>query len=392
MSVNSGARYLTPMDIEYFYTGQPTHPFVAHADLLDILEIEKGLGTLETATTGVLNRIYGALLWAQMNQEANAFGMLPKTTWVRSGWRVKTAFGVTSFSDIGISETANLPNSYVPDIATVYATPKIHVRLFDVTDVVEALASVSSDDVWGAMHQVRAEVGVEFAKLINQALLAKVYNPSGQKVLETLDRIVSNDSEYSGASEGWEDVYGIDRSSASWANAYVDMSSSLRDLTDYLIRTLLQATRSRGANTNVLLTGYDTYSVIQGLYMTFVRQTNPLTTDRVQFGLNGVTTAEGSNLGIQVAKLYDIPLIQSVDTAKGNGSGEISYIYALDTSDPEGYGFPRLGISVLRPVEYFESRDFVLLGKFVVRGVYRFVGETVARFLYGQGKIRDIRA
>jgi len=43
-------------------------------------------------------------------------------------------------------------------------------------------------------------------------------------------------------------------------------------------------------------------------------------------------------------------------------------------------------------VEYFESRDYILLGKFVVRGAYRFIGELVARFLFGQGKIRDIRA
>jgi hypothetical protein len=206
-----------------------------------------------------------------------------------------------------------------------------------------------------------------------------------------LDRIVSNDAEYSGAQEGWEDVYGIDRTTASWANAYVDSSSTLRDLTDFLIRNLLMNTRARGANTNVLLTGYDTYAVIQGIYLTFARQGNPMTVDRAQFGVNGITTAEGSNMGIQIAKLYDIPLVQSVDVAKGTGSGEISYLYALDTSDPEGYGFPRLGISVLRPVEYFESRDYVVLNKFVIRGVYRFVGETVARFLFGQGKVRDIR-
>ena len=60
------SRYLTPLDIEYFYTGVPGHPFVVHADLLDMIDIQKALGTVETATTGVLNRIYGALLWAQM--------------------------------------------------------------------------------------------------------------------------------------------------------------------------------------------------------------------------------------------------------------------------------------------------------------------------------------
>jgi hypothetical protein len=386
------SRYLTPLDLEYFYTGTPGHPFVVHADLLDMIDIQKALGTVETATTGVLNRIYGALLWAQMNQEANAFGMLPKTTWVRSGWRVKTAFAVDNFTDIGLAETASLPPSRIPEVRTLYATPKVHVMTFDVSDVVEALASVSADDVWGAAHQVRAEIGVEFAKQINRALLAKTYDPAGRMVIDTIDRIVSNDDEYTGAQDGWEDVYGIDRSAEPWANAYVDMSSTLRDLTDFMIRNLLMHTRARGANTNVLLTGYDTYAVIQGIYLTFARQGNPMTVDRAQFGINGITTAEGSNMGIQIAKLYDIPLVQSVDAPKGSGSGEISYLYALDTSDPEGYGFPRMSISVLRPVEYFESRDYILLGKFVVRGAYRFVGELVARFLYGQGKIRDIRA
>ena len=385
------ARYITPLDIEYFYTGRPGHPFTTHADFLDILEIQKAIGTVETATTGVLNRVYGALLWAQMNQEANVFGMLPKSTWVRSGWRVKTAFGVTNFADIGVDETASLPADAVPDIATVYARPQIHVRVFSVSDVVEALATTSSDDIWGAMHQVRAEVGVEFAKLINQALTAKIYNPTGRKVLDTIDRIVSKAGEQ-GVTSGWEDVYGLDRDTLSWANAYVDDSSTLRDLTDFLIRRLLQNTRARGANTNVLLTGYDTYAVIQGIYLTFARQGNPMTVDRAQFGINGITTAEGNNVGIQIAKLYDIPLVQSVDVAKGSGSGEVSYLYALDTSDPEGYGFPRLGISVLRPVEYFESRDYVLLNKFIIRGVYRFIAETVARFLFGQGKLRDIRS
>lgn len=389
----SEARYITALDVELFYTGQPGHPFTLHSDFLDMVEVQKAAGALETATTGVLNRIYGALLWANMNQEANAFSVLPKTTWVRSGWRVKTAFGETDPTAIGLTETASLPPSKIPDIATVYATPKIHARVFDVTDVVEALATVSSDDVWGAANQVRAEVGVEFAKLINQGLLKKIYNPAGQTILETLDRVVSKAGEQ-GVPAGHENVYGINRSAPgnAWANSYVDDSSTLRDLTDYLIRNLLMNTRARGANTTLLLTGYDTYATIQGLYLPFARINNPMTEGRVQVGIGGVQTAEGSSVGIQVAQLYGIPMIQAVDTPKGSGSGEISYLYALDISDPEGYGFPRLGISVLRPVEYFETRDYVLLDKFVIRGVYRFIGETVARFLYGQGKLRDIRA
>ncbi|MEM1801099.1 MAG: hypothetical protein QXF58_05105 [Desulfurococcaceae archaeon] len=383
------ARPITALDVELFYTGQATHPFVMYSDLLDFVEMQKAVGTLSAATTGVLNRIFGALIWTQLNSEANWFGLLPKTTWVRSGWRVKTGFSTTNVADVAVSETSTLPNPRYPDIRMVYENPKIHVLTFEVTDVVEALASVSEDDVWGAAYQMRAEMGVDFVKILNIALGSKVNEaPGSWNALEKIDRIVAKDGEQ-GLGPGYANVHGIDRSTETWANAYVNDSADLRSLTDDLIIDLLVNTRARGANTNVLVTGYDTYGVLQALYMTFVRYL-PMGETQVSFGVNGIQTATGINAGIHVASLRGIPLIQTIDIAKGTGANEISYIYALDTSDPEGYGLPRLGISVLRPVEYFESRDYVLLNKFVVKGVYRFMGQTIGRFLRGQGKLRDI--
>jgi hypothetical protein len=375
-------RLLTIEDIELFYTGAMGHPFIVHSDLVDIL---KATGEVSTAVTGVLNKTYGALVWAQMNQEANVFGALPKTTWVRSGWRVKKDFATSAAGDIALSgETATLPSAVRPDIATINATPKIQAITFDVTDVVEALASQSADDIWGAAHQVRAEIGTEFVKRINQQLLRAA--DSSTAMLETLDRICGKNAE--GANYGT--IYGISRSTNSWAEAYVNSSSSGRSLTDALVRDVLTGTRSRGGNTSVIITGYDTYAALLGLYTTFVRYM-PLSETKAQFGVNGVQTAAGLDVGINVAALYGIPLIQSVDCPIST-NGSISNMYFVDASDPENYGFPRLSISVLRPVEYFESRDYVVLNKFVVRGVYRMIGETVARFLSGQGKLRDISA
>jgi len=384
MSEGFGGRLLTIEDIELFYTGAMGHPFIVHSDLVDIL---KAAGEVSTAVTGVLNRTYGALVWAQMNQEANVFGALPKTTWVRSGWRVKTAFATSAAGDIALSgETATLPSAVRPDIMTVYATPKVQAITFDVTDVVEALVSQSADDIWGAAHQVRAEIGTEFVKRINQQLLRAA--DTSTTMLETLDRICGK------AAEGtnYTTIYGISRSTNAWANAYVNNSGTLRSLTDALIRDVLTGTRAAGGNTNVIITGYDTYAALLGLYTTFVRYM-PLSETKAQFGVNGIQTAAGLDVGINIAALYGIPLIQSVDCPKGGlGTGEISYMFFVDSSDPENYGFPRLSISILRPVEYFESRDYVVLNKFVVRGVYRMIGETVARFLSGQGKLRDITA
>jgi len=388
--MSANGRYVTAEDIDMFYTGAAQHPFILHGDLL---ELTKTAGTTSTAVTGILNKVYGALIWAQLNQEANVFGMLPKNTWIRSGWRVKTAMGTSIDTDLSLSETSGLPNAVYPAIELVSMAPKIQVLPFDVTDVVEALSSVSADDIWGAAHQIRAEIGTEFVKLLNMQLTHKVAETNQSSAdtrngsFETIDRVISKTSEQ-GFSTAYESVYGIDKTSKAWANAYVNDASANRDLTDSLVRTLLMNTRKRGANTNVLLTGYDTYASLLGMYMSFVRY-RPMTETKAQFGVGGLQTAAGLETGINLASLYDIPLVQSVDVAADTGG--ISRIYAMDTSDPEGYGYPRLGISILRPTEYFETRDYVLLNKFVVRGVYRIVGELTGRFLYGQGKLRDLK-
>ena len=53
--------------------------------------LRKADAPITTSTVGVFNAIYGAYAWAQLNLEANAFGILPKYPWDKSGWRVITA-------------------------------------------------------------------------------------------------------------------------------------------------------------------------------------------------------------------------------------------------------------------------------------------------------------
>lgn len=386
---------LTMADIEAFYKGLGQHPFFS---IEDLYEFAKATGTITSSLTGYRNPVYGALLWRQLNTEANIFGALPKTNWPRSGWRVKTDWATSSSTDIAIAETGTLPSAVYPPIATVKASPKVQVINFEISEVMEALAEVSQDDIWGAVDQVRADMGVEFIKRINQQLIARaigtddVTSTTPGDELTSLDRIVSNTDEASAftVTASKINVYDIDKSAATWANPIVKYSTTGQDLTDDLIRQTLAEARKRGANTNLIITGYDTYAKIQGLYMNFIRYV-PLAETRVKFGVNGIETATGMDVGINVSALYGIPVIQAVDTPS-EGSGFVSRIYMLDTTDTEGYGVPRLGISVLRPVEYFETRDYALLQKFAVRGVYRFAGEVTARYMYGQAKIRDLRA
>ena len=53
--------------------------------------VRKADAPIVTSTAGVFNAIYGAYAWAQLNLEANAFGILPKNPWDKSGWRLITA-------------------------------------------------------------------------------------------------------------------------------------------------------------------------------------------------------------------------------------------------------------------------------------------------------------
>lgn len=377
-------RYLTTEDLEAFYAMEEGHPFYIPNGMIQLL---KTAGSVPM-TSNYYNVIYGPMMWTQLNQEANVFGALPKTTWPHTGFRVQTAFASAS-ENIGFSVTDNLPSAVYPTVVTVAPSAKQIGETFEVPEALEALAAAGTDDIWGTSHQMKVAIGTEVVKRVNQQLMHKVGElASAWANFETLDRIVSKYNEQGMTSNGWN-LYNITKSDAShWANAYVNDSSSLRDLTDDLVRDLLAQTRIRGGNPSLIVTGADTYSTLLGMYMTFVRYA-PIQEMLAQFGVNGVQTAKGIEAGIQISSLYGIPLISTADCPSTTNG--ISWIYALDISDPEGYGYPRLGISLLMPLQYFETDNYFIVNKVARKGMYLMLGETVARMLRGQGKLRDIQ-
>ena len=46
--------------------------------VINLTSITKAAGGISSSTPGVYNPIYGAILWANFNLEANIFGCLPK--------------------------------------------------------------------------------------------------------------------------------------------------------------------------------------------------------------------------------------------------------------------------------------------------------------------------
>lgn len=400
------ARGLSQADLENFYSGANDHPFY---NLGDMVDVHKTAGAVDSSVTGVQNTVYGALVWAQLNNEANMFGIFPKTTWARSGWRVKKQFAETTSTNLSLAETASLPSAKRPDIVTLKATPKLSAQTFEVTDVVEALAEISQDDMWGSVAQMRVEIGNEFVKHINKLVSRRVVGvaATGSETtgpgnsLISIDGIVGNKAETDAASAAAaQDIYGIDRSDSAYAYAdsvvKYDVTNGVT-LSDTVLREQLASARKNGGNTNVFVTGYDTYAKVLGMYTNFMRYM-PISDTKVSFGINGVQSANGLDVGFNVSALFGIPLVTAVDVpgevdSSGNAvTTRINRIYGLDLTDTEGYGLPRIAMTLLRPVEYFETRDYALLNKFAVKGVYRMVGELVARNYVGQFKIRDIIA
>ena len=129
--------------------------------------ITKSDDPILSATTGVYNAIYGAQVWAILNQEANVFGVLPKYPWDRSGWRLQESrAGVTA--DGGVAEAGLLPETLKPDWREVTTKPKTVAHTFEVSEIQQFLTE--ADDAIGDLEMMRGVMGVKHKEAVNQQL------------------------------------------------------------------------------------------------------------------------------------------------------------------------------------------------------------------------------
>jgi len=370
----------------------------------DVEGITKGTGAIQT-TLGAdyLNKTYGMLVWSLLNKEANAFGMLPKTDFPRSGWRVEVALP-TTYANIVFGEGDTLPSAVLPEYARMEADIKKAALPFEISKKM-LLKSRSKDDAVVTVDRLRKEYAQNFVKLINMMIMRKYFgenftdgsdceDPSTTtNYILPLDRIVSSSAEASALQvAGREDVYGVDRSADSIYDSVVKYSSESggQALTTDLILDALAEVWERGGRPNVMLTGAKTYAYLLSMYETLTRYAK--TEMRYARGsVNGVQTPEGVDVGMKVMSIFGIPIITAVDTPVDRSSSNgLNRLYILDTSDPEGNGYPRLAISVAEPPRYYEIDNPLVNNKTTTRGIYTFFGEVVARNLRVQAKIRDI--
>lgn len=382
--------------------------------------LRKADAPVTTSTQGVFNAVFGAYAWAQLNLEANAWGILPKYPWDKSGWRIITS-KADSLADKGSGNNTALggtveggliADTIKPSIEEVDIRPKTVHLPFNVTETLEYLANHSKDDIWGGLGSLRLFMAVQFKELLNRQLLADAEaaaagagaDYAGTLNLEPVDRVISSDAEedYAGGTyNNWYDPWNkVDRDSATKYDCTVQSPSGTIGtqavLTDDALRTFLTSYRTRaGKDPTVFLGSYDVYQEIQGLYMPSVRIPNPYGESLVQVDVNGIKTFKGTGVGIHIDTIYGIPFIPTKDAPK-YAAGELGRLYAFDTSDPEGFGYSRLGIRVAIPIEYFEASrrtpGYPYINEaFVEKGLFRLQAETVCTSFIGQGKIRDIK-
>lgn len=347
-------------------------------------EFIKGSGAVTSSTPNLLNRVYGSLLWYQMNRRANALSILPTSEYPHSGWRVIPSMWATKQNIIPSSET-DLGNVVFPDIVNLSTQPYPISQVAEISDVAEALSAVR-DDVALEVSTLRVHLGVGVLNALNQQILHPITSAPLTGAWTSLDWIVAKHNEQ-GKNAGWGNtIFGVDRSVNAWANAYVDDSATLRALTKNMLTDALTAVRTEGGEPSCWLAHPAGVGVIQKLFDSQVLY-SIIGEKQIKVDVNGISTYDGHGVGLTVSTLFGYPIIPDAFVAKG--ASDVGRIYLLSMNNEQGIG-PELTKTFLIPFTAYESRDYVNMNKAVIRMAYRCSGDIVARRFNVHAKIRDI--
>jgi len=344
--------------------------------------IMKSAGALTSATAGVWNKVFGAVLWNQIPLSAPTLAVLPTVEWERSGVRVITDFMASVSAGIPSGEGA-VPPSVRPDIVTMSVDPEEYVLTQDVTDVVQALANTADD------------VGVNFVNL---------RMTFGKHYLTNLERMIHDVSGTEGSTptDFWVrmcdvvhnsgTIYGINRATNEWARALVNTATSLRVPDIDMINKMKARIEAQGVRPNVIVTSplNTAYFRSQADNKMFL---SILDNKPIKISVNGIETADGYGVGVLVNQLYGLPIIESpfvgaTGGSAGAGETRLPNIYVLTT---ESGGDVIFGKMLLIPTTYHESNIPLAQNLFGTKMAYRTVGNLVCRRFNVQGKINALK-
>lgn len=385
-----------------------------HMSTLDAIQQE---ASYTTSDGSIVNDIFGAALYVQSNLEAKFFGALPKVD--RTGETIRTEQPLPLTFRAAHSPPSLQTHSEggsVPDGRT-YSTEEVSA------DVKRSVAVVEQSD----LQQIKAEIqdGVPFDELtrvdqlfqdlaidrdaIAAGVTANNTNYSSRDKVTELDRVIASSDEESNAdgvngtslTDGDLDVYNIDRSADTWADAFVDHNSgTLRQLTEDLMDSFLSGLFDFGSasrENGFLLTGRDTADVLSDLQQDSTDGVAVVNFDGDDGGRDQIGDVESTH-GIPGTTRFrhykGIPIVDN-QTAPSDSLSRIYFIPTDEMSLPGGGTVPRIGIEEVKP-PYFETagrgeeQGFLSIGNFENRALFKLDHELVCRDFSSTGKLRDI--
>lgn len=324
-------------------------------------------------TSGTRNVIFGSEAFTQFNTNAKFYKSIPKVVWTKSGFRMRTNSNIESGSIGGaVADGGVLPDTTLSEVMEVPILPKIHATRFSKSLLKD---KNSEDDEYQMVQEIRNK-GIDHNVEINKTLLRNTDDASDIK-FTSLDSIASNQAECARLSTPSDNtIYGLSRENSIKFDTYVDQNQSAdRVLTRKMLKSLITGIEtSSGIRPNVILTGMDTADEIDELYARDVRTSYM----RVSYNLNGIQTAKGNDVGFEVSKIYDIPIVRDHHVIK-DGS---SRVYAYNTNN--------LFFYTKIPTDYRESKDIFANNSLTEQSIYITAGELVCNNLKTVGKIIDL--
>lgn len=381
------ASHLTMLDEDSKILAQANKGLLGPASLLEAAD-------LTSATSGVLNKVFGGdYVWVQLNQRAQIADSIPSTQRSRGspyGWRAKTAYGS---SGKGGQSEGTVPAAVVGSYFEVAPTIKEHSTQMRGSLMQQNLVGV--DDAYGSLVSLQGELAVEHARERERAITGDIDTLQGNNTL-SVDTLTASSANQ--AAIGWtagdEDVYGIDRSAQTWADAQQDAAATARTLTKKLVRDRIRAVRNAGGAPTYIATGWTTWSALATLYEAAARV--DITASSLAGGqVGGASMPPGLSVSQLVSHVEGLPVIAS-DQAFADAN-ELERMYFLDISNPEGADKPRLGWDIVQPTRVYRAGATAGPAPQAIN----FVGDSLlavtqyelgCRFFKAQGQLRDITA
>lgn len=337
---------------------------------MDTYRLQKAI--MNSSDTGTFALMYGAAAALQLSKIQNTLAMLPKKGYPRGGFRVRSTRGISSST--GQAEGASVPTAIEATYNEVDGTLK---EVFQALDI-----SLRLLVIMGKNDSITFDQAV--ADFVNDCLFG-----TNADLLEDVDTLASNDFEsidrYTQASTaqsgigftaGDEDWMGVDRSTSTWFDSYINHNSDTdRPLNTDHIKSLFRNCHDRWNDlaNKVYLAGV----ALIDKWGTLEEGKHRLDQLPVEFTYaSGVQPAVGQAGGFRLHHWEGRPIIHDAV----QDSGRRLYLLDLD----------HLGVVEGRPMEVIHGDNIVYVGAAKQQAVFYWIADLWGDLPPGSGQLRDI--